>query len=177
MPSALDLGKPNPTRGLWMVKRGTVKAGETFKVGDWVGKNTDGELVIAAAADAEYDSTTPAVLWGMAMANAADVLAAPSGSDLARCPVKVPGRDGEALFQVYHSTTASATIANTDIDSAAAPVKLPLRNKGGQWVLNKETDGTNDAFQINERYPAHSGTDTLPYVWAKLLSSEAQEGD
>lgn len=176
MPSSLDLGKPNPTRGTWMTKYCAVTAAQTFKVGDWVGKDSSGTLIIAAAADAEYDSTTPGLLWGIAQANAADILANPSG-DLAKCPVKVPGRDGEALFQVYHSTTASATIADTDIDGAATALKLPLRNKGGQWVLNKETDGTNDAFQITERYLGHSGTETLPYVWAKLLSGESLEGD
>jgi len=176
MPSSLNLGKPGPIRGTWMTKYAVPAAGQTFKVGDWVGKDTSGTLVIAAAASYDYDSTTPGLLWGIAQANAADILANPSGN-LAKCPVLVPGRDAEALFQVYHSTTASAAIAATDMDGAAAPLKLPLRNQAGSWVLNKENDGTNDAFQITERYPAHSGTETLPYVWAKLLSGESLEGD
>lgn len=176
MPTAVNVGKPAGVRGTWTLKYCAVTAAQTFKVGDWVGKDSSGTLIIAAAASNDYDSSTPGLLWGIAQANAADILANPSG-DLARCPVLVPGRDAEALFQVYHSTTASATIADTDIDGAAAPLKLPLRNQGGVWVLNKENDGTNDAFQITERYPGHSGTDTLPWVWAKLLSSESLEGD
>lgn len=176
MPTAVNIGKPAGRRGTWTRKYCAVTAAQTFKVGDWVGKDASGTLIIAASSGSDYDSTTPGLLWGIAQANAADILANPAG-DLARCPVMVPGRDGEALFQVYHSTTASATIADTDIDGAAAPLKLPLRNQSGNWVLNKENDGTNDAFQITERYPGHSGTDTLPYVWAKLLSSESLEGD
>lgn len=169
-----DVGKPAPRRGKWNIKYAPVTAAQTFKVGDWVGKDSNGTLIIAAAASANYDSSTPALLWGIALANAADILANPSGSDLALCPVAVPTRDAEFLTQIYHATAASAVLADTALD---APTTLPLRNQSGAWQLALADDGTNDAILVTERYRDSSGTDQYPWVWGKLLSGESLEGD
>lgn len=173
--TAGNIGKPAFIRDprKWNIKHAPVTAAQTFKVGDWVGKDTNGTLVIVAAASNDWDGSTPAKIWGIAMANAVDVLAAPSG-DLQQCPVMVPGRDAEFLSQIYHATPASAVIADSALD---APTTLPLRNQGGVWVLSLANDGTNDVCQITSRYIGHSGTDQYPWCWCKLLSSVSLEGD
>lgn len=164
MPTSIDIGKPSEKRGRWDIKYCEVTASQTFKVGDWVYKDTAGTLAICAASGADVGAILP---WGRAAADAADVLnnsaLFPDG-----CPVDVPGYDGEFVVAVYHSTGASAVLAATDVDGAASTITLPLRNQGGQWVANKENNGTNDLLVIQSRHPKYPWSTQYGWFWAKL---------
>lgn len=161
----LSVGKGAVRGSGTIIKYFPVTAGQTFKVEDWV-YVTSGALSIAATASNNVGNIT---LAGRALANAADVLAGTAGiydDGMWKCPVEVPADDQEFLFQVYHSTVASATISDTELGNGTG---LPLRNQAGQWVLDKEADGTNDRFNIVER--VSPAADTYPFVWAKPIEA------
>lgn len=162
----LSVGKGAYRNGRTITRHYPVTASQTFVVGDWV-YLVSGKLSIAATASNNVGNIT---LAGRALANAADVLAGTAGhydvDGVWKCPIEVPSDDMEHLFQVYHSTVASAVIADTDVDD---PMGLPLRNQAGQWVLDKEADGTNDRFTIVER--VSDADDTYPFVWARLIEA------
>lgn len=170
MPSAINIGKPNPRRGTWLVKHYGVTAAQTFKVGDLVYLDSNGTLVIAAAASNDVGNVK---IQGVALANAADILANPSGN-LAECPVACPTRDAEIALQLYHSTAASAVYAASDQD---APITLPLRNQAGVWVANVENDGTNDRVQLTSRHKQYPFSEQYGWFWFKFLSAGTLEGD
>ena len=101
---------------LWKTLECEVTAAQTFKVGDWVQKDSAGTLAIAATTGNNVDSSA-VQLFGIADANAADILALDAGRRL--CPVWVPLPGAQFLAPVYHATTASAVLAQTDVDGAA----------------------------------------------------------
>lgn len=164
MPSAIDVGLPSLSRGTWDTKYCEVTASQTFKTGDWVYKVAAGTLSICASSGNDVGAILP---WGRAMADAADVLNN-SGSFPYGCPVEVPADNGEFVVAVYHSTAASAVLAATDIDGAASTITLPFRNQGGQWVANKENNGTNDLLVIMERHPRYPFSEPYGWFWARL---------
>lgn len=161
----LAVGKGDRRGSACLTKYFPVTTGQAFVVGDWL-YLTSGKLSIAAAASADVGNVT---LVGRALANAADVLAGTAGlyDDAQwKCPVEVPSDDSEYLGQVYHGTVASATISDTELGNGTT---LPLRNQAGQWVLNKENDGSNDRAFITER--VSPATDTYCYVWWKPIEA------
>lgn len=166
MPSALNIDKPAVLRGKWNVEWHPVASGETFVKGDHVYLNTSGLLAIAAAADNDVGNVKT---LGIADGNAADILAI-TDTGRRECPVLVPEsvEAGHFLTQVYHSTLSSATVAASDMD---APLTLPLRNAGGKWVANKETDGTNDRIVLVERHQKYAFGEAAGWFWAKYLTS------
>lgn len=162
MPSALNIGKPAPRRGLWETRYYGVTAAQTFKVGDHVYLDSSGTLAIAAAASNDVGNIK---LLGIAMANAAQVLA--KSGDEALCPVAVPVMgSGEFLTQLYHGTAASAVLAETAMD---VPTTLPLRNQGGLWVANVENNGTNDRVMILERDLKYPFSEQYGWFWASYM--------
>lgn len=163
MPSALNIPKPAPTRGLWTLKYYGVTSGQTFKAGDHVYLDTSGTLAIAATSGNDVGNIK---LLGIAKAAAADVLA--ESGDFALCPVYVPVvGSGEFLTQLYHSTAASAVMAESDLD---APKAYPLSNQGGRWVANVENDGTNDRVVIVERDLKYPYSETYGWFWCAYTS-------
>jgi len=167
MPTAITIRKPSPRRGGICDKPQyyEVTAGQTFVIGDWV-YLVSNKLSIAAAASNDVGNIT---LAGRALANAADVLAGTAGNlvnGVWQCPVELPADDSEYLFPIYHSTGASAVTAISDVGTT-----LPLRNQAGAWVLNKETDGTNDRFVITELSAEHPVGETYGHVWARPLEA------
>ncbi len=165
MPSTLNVGKPSKTRGTWSVKYEKVTAAQTFKVGDWVYKDSAGTLAIASADDTDVGNV---LVFGRALANAADILALPSDRNF--CPVNVPEADGEFLTQIYHSTAASAILAQADMD---LPPTYPLRQQDGLWVANKETDGaTRDHLVITELEAGQVYSEQYTRCWARLATTD-----
>lgn len=158
MPSTINVGKPALTRGRWTRDEYNVTAAQTFKVGDWVYLDSNGTLVIAAAASNDVGNV---LLLGIASGNAVDYLALGT-----KCPVDIPGPDAECLFALYHGTAASAVLAETTLD---APTSLPLRNQGGQWVLNVENDGTNDRVVVTAFHPEYPAGTQYGWVWGRVL--------
>jgi hypothetical protein len=148
-----------------------VTASQTFKAGDWVLATTDGTLSIAAAASNDVGNVA---VIGIAQADAADVLA-DSDQFPYGCPVLCPDESGEFVAAVYHGTAASAKLAATDIDPAASTKTLPLRNQGGQWVVNLENNGTNDRVVVMERHPAYPFDEVYGWFWCKLKPGSRQE--
>lgn len=164
MPTSLNVGKPSVTRGDWNTYYYGVTAGQTFVKGDWVYLVAAGTISIAAAAGNDVGNIK---ILGRAEANAADVLAQPTGRQL--CPVAVPSDSGEFLVQLYHSTAASAVLAETGMD---APTVLPLRNQDGFWVANVENDGTNDRVVIVERHPKYAFSEQYGWFWARISADD-----
>lgn len=164
MPSALNIPKPAPTRGLWNIRYYGVTAAQTFKVGDHVYLDGSGTLAIAATSGNDVGNVK---LVGIALANAADVLA--ESGDFALCPVKCPVvGSGEFLTQLYHSTAASAVLTAGGLDTPSA---FPLRNQGGLWVANVENDGTNDRVVITERSLEYPFSETYGWFWCAYTSA------
>lgn len=170
MPSSIDVGRPSFKRGTWQTLECEVTSGQTFKVGDWVYKDTAGTLAIAAASGADVGAVK---IFGRALANAADILALPSGRQL--CPVEVPGHDGQFVAAVFHSTGASAVLAQTDVDAAATTVTLPLRNVSGQWCINKENNGTNDCVVVMQRHPKYAWSEQYGWFWCQLMDANRHD--
>ena len=164
MPSALNVGKPSATRGKWTTKYYGVTAAQTFVVGDWVYLDSSGTLAICATASNDVGNIK---ILGRALANASDILALPSG--VAVCPVSIPSDDGEFIIQLYHSTAASAVMAETAMD---VPTVLPLRNQGGLWVADVETDGTNDRVVIVERHPKYPHSEQYGWFWGRISPAD-----
>jgi hypothetical protein len=163
MPSALNIPKPAPTRGQWTNKYYGVTAGQTFKAGDHVYLDGSGTLAIAATSTNDVGNVK---LLGIALASAADILA--QTGDFAVCPVKVPvPGSGEFLTQLYHSTAASAVLTAGGLDTPSA---FPLRNEGGRWVANVETDGTNDRVVITERSLRYPFSEEYGWFWCAYTS-------
>lgn len=165
MPSAINIGRPSSKRGNWSIRYAEVTAAQTFKVGDWVYLVDAGTLSIAAASGADVGAVK---LYGRALANAADCLTLTG--DLARCPVDVPGENGEFLVAVVgNDSTASLSAAEHIPTTDGLPITLPLRNRSGQWCANKTTNGTNDAVVLVERDLAYPYSETYGWFWARLI--------
>jgi hypothetical protein len=167
MPSTINVGTPSKRRGSAGEKNRfyPVNAGQTFQVGDWV-YLTGGGLSICAAAGNNVGNITP---LGRAEASAAAILALPSGMQV--CPVSAADGDSEYLFAVYHSTAASAVTAMSQVGST-----FPLRNQGGQWVVDIEHAGTNDRILVTEIAKDFPAGTQYGYVYGKLIAANRQLG-
>lgn len=136
-------------------------ASQTFVKGDWV-YLASGKLTICAAAGNDVGAIS---ILGRAAADA-------TGVTDTMLPVEVADDNSEWLFPVYHSTPASAVRAVTDVGAT-----WPLRNHTGNiWCLNKENNGTNDAFVVKSldyaTYP--DLTEQYATVWANVLAATRQ---
>lgn len=162
------------TRGNWGSYHGTPTAGQTYKVGDHLILGAAGTLEIAAADTAAYDASGLASYCGISEHDAVDVLALPSTPierRLGRVAIPVDS-SSQFLVAAYHGTPASAVIAATDLDPAAGPFVLPLKNVAGQWVADVENDGTDDSIQIVERHDKYPYSTAFGWFWAKVVRAE-----
>lgn len=160
MPAALNI--PNPPLMYGPTRRSTypITAGQTFKAGDPVYLVAAGTLSICATSGNDVGNIQ---ILGHAAGDAEWLLS--KGYD---CEVMIPLSGFTILTQLYHSTAASAVLAAAAYD---APTTLPLRNQGGRWVANVETDGTNDRLVILERHNQYLVTEQYTWVWAAYLES------
>lgn len=160
MPATLaTFPPPLLVRGTWGKGSYVIKAAETFKVDDLVYLDSNGQLLIAAAASASVGNVK---LLGRAAGNAAQLLTQ-YGSG-AECPVHliIPG-SSEILMPVGHSTAASAVIAATDMDT---PLTLPVaRDANGIYYADKENNGTNDRVICMERHPEYAFSEMFGWFW------------
>jgi len=168
MPSAINIGRPSSKRGNWSIRYAEVTAAQTFKVGDWVYLTTAGTLSIAAASGADVGALK---LYGRALANAADCLTLTG--DQARCPVDVPGENGEFIVAVVaNDSTSGLSLADWMPSTDGLPITLPLRNRSGQWCANVTTNGTNDMVVLVERDLAYPASETsYGWWWARLIDA------
>lgn len=164
MPTTLDIPKIF-TRGNWMTLHYRPTAAQTYVPGDFVYLDSAGTLAIAAAASNDVGNIE---ILGISAHDAADVLALPSTPTERRLgAVMVPADDSaQFLAAVYHSTGASAVIAETDLDPQ---LTLPLRNQGGLWVVNKENDGTNDRALVVSRHDKYGWSVQYGWFWCNLM--------
>lgn len=156
MPSSPQPLKFSPNG--WRIMTQDVKAAETFLVGEPLVIDTNGALTVAAAVGSAIDiSSSPnGLLFGFAKNNAAECL------ELGiPCEVMVPVAGAWVEGSIYHTTAASAVLAQNAFD---AIVTLPLlRVAAGLWVFDKEHDGTDDLVLLasksgNEPWSEQYGT-------------------
>lgn len=160
MPSAPNIAFPNLCTGPTRPATYPITASQTFRPGDLVYLTTSGLVSIAATADADVGNIK---ILGLSLTDATWALE--KGYD---AEVAIPLSGFRFLTQLYHSTWASATLAVADID---APRDLPIRNAGGRWMLNVETDATNDRAYVIERHNRYAVTEAGSWWWAGFLES------
>lgn len=154
MPATL-LAPPQVFRGEWEIEDFPITAGQTFKPGDFV-YLVSGAISICAAPSNDVGNIAP---MGIVGGDAAQLLA--YTNTVFDVPVHMPaGKNHRFLLPVYHSTAASAVIAATDL-----PITLPLRNQGGIWCVNKETNGTNDRIIVLARHEEYPFSETYGWFW------------
>lgn len=164
MPTALNIPKIL-TRGNWQTLYYRPTAAQTYVPGDFVYLDSSGTLAIAAAASNDVGNLE---ILGISAHDAADVLALPSTPIERRLGAVMVPADNTAQFltAVYHSTGASAVIAETDLDGQ---LTLPLRNQAGLWVVNLENDGTNDRCLVVERHDRYAWSTQYGWFWVNLM--------
>ena len=166
MPTALNVPKIL-TRGRWDLLYFRPTAAQTYVPGDFVYLDSSGTLAIAAAASNDVGNIE---ILGISAHDAADVLALPSTPTDRRLGAVMVPADNSSMFlsAVYHSTGASAVIAETDLDPQ---LTLPLRNQAGLWLVNKENDGTNDRVLVVERHDKYPWSEQYGWFWCKLMEA------
>ncbi len=147
--------------GDWGQDSIVVTAAQTFKAGDFLIYDAAGTISIAAAASNDVGDVK---IFGIAKGNAAQLLDMYGAG--AECPIAVPTPNSRVLLPVYHGTAASAVIAQTDMDT---PLTVPLRNQGGIWCANKQTNGANDRLLCLERHLQYPFSETFGWFWWKLI--------
>lgn len=171
MPATLTANPPPfVCDGDWGLGSYPIKAGEVFKPGDIVHLDSNGQLVLSAAAGASVGNVK---ILGVSAGDAAQLLTQ-FGSG-AECPVHIPTPTSTVLLPVGHSTAALAVIAATDMDT---PLTLPIaRDANGIYYADKENNGTNDRLLCYERAPEYPFSETFGWFrWKFVHGTTFAEG-
>lgn len=153
-------------------------AAQTFKSGDFVKQNAAGTVDVAAAAGAAVGAVD---LVGMSLGSAADVLSF-TDTKARRVPIAIPRQNTDFILPLVATAAEdAATLALTDLDSAAK-IELDLcRSTNGRWVLQADT-ATNPKFRIMGLYGVDElnnnyGVSTYPWVRCRpILSAWTHSG-
>lgn len=156
------IANPAPHQGPFGPTRyATPSAGETYKVGDYLIRHTDGKLKIAAAAGNNVGSGD---MVGVALHNAADALAGTYRADgMGGYAPFMPGF--RARHPLYHGTPASAVLTEAVID---LPTDLELRNEGGIWCFDVSAT-SNPKFRMESMAPGSAYSETYGQAEGVLL--------
>jgi len=142
-------------------------ASQTYVFGDFV-KDTSGLVVLAAAANTNFDSSGDPLAGTVRRAgrNGANPSVNSSGAPVWDVPVTSP--DDDTLFYL---PLWSSVAANTYLNVVNQGLTCVLRNVGGIWVANLDTTA-NPVLRLHD-IPPHRNTTTEPYLpcWWKVIQT------
>lgn len=154
------LSYPAKYRPNWGVPEtfiGAEAASQTFRYGDFLILDSDGNVATAIASGSDYLSTDPEVL-GMALCNA-------SGTSLTEIPVLLATHNVEFLLPVKSGNVTAKTQVGVGYELAHVGL--------GQYAVDVSTDGTASPMVVVTRIaPEFPVGETNGWVWVRFLDSE-----
>lgn len=130
-------------------------ASQTFKMGDLVGLDSSGNVVILVASGNNWDSTSGTRLLGFAGRDAANLGAASTIEDF---PVNII--DMHAIVKL---SAWSATPTSAEQQDLLMGVRYVIRNQGGIFVVNLDVTA-NPVLTLRNRNNDYAATDQFPIV-------------